>query len=298
MRYSIEEIMIGVPFLEKLPNSAKRAHKITQISPKLHQPIKNIAVRLYNSLCSRDECGIITGFPVSDTYETDGPLGAIILSQYLISVGISVRLILDPPLKQILEHFPWQKSFRKNLQILDITNLTEIPSNLLTIEYPGQNNLGHCHNMNGLRINRIYDKIESKIKKNRPNYWLAIGDGGNELGLGAIRKRVEDTMEYGKFCRCGCGGSIASFLSADDYLLGVTSNFACIVLTYELSRLFSKSFEYSWKLEEEIISQLNYLGIVDGITGGYGTVDALSPKLAEKIIKEIIKFYSDEYYSN
>ncbi|RLI64418.1 MAG: hypothetical protein DRO88_07365 [Promethearchaeia archaeon] len=288
----IEFLLIGAPYIDELPIGAKRAYKITQILPILIQPVKDIAQRLYKSIQKESNLGILTGFPIQGTFETDGPLGAFILGDFLASRRIQVNLILESPLKQKIQQLPWNNSARNYIKFTSISQLDKIPPVMISIEYPGQNIKGICHNMKGYPLSQHIFDIESMIDSEPPKYWLGIGDGGNELGLGKIRSRIIKVIKFGKSCRCECGGGIAAFRSSNEFLLGITSNLASLIITYELSILFGETLKYSWKKETQLLARLNSLGIIDGITGKFGTVDSIPPQLAKKIIGSIIQHYS------
>ena len=51
---------------------------------------------------ARGQILIGTGFPVVDTFETDGPVGAIALYECLVSLGASPILVCGQPLSQAL----------------------------------------------------------------------------------------------------------------------------------------------------------------------------------------------------
>ena len=199
-------------------------------------------------------------------------------------VEISFALISTNPLNVQYSHQLLSKliSFTPFEYINDIKN-----SMLFTIERPGKNIKGICHTMDGQKITHSILPIESEIQKNPPNAWIAIGDGGNELGTGYYRNSIEKVIPDGKCCNCGCEGGITAFEKADRCILSTTSNFGAISLSLELARQKNINWNVPANKVTQIIKILNKYGIKDGVTGEEGTVDGISIELRKKMYEQL-----------
>jgi hypothetical protein len=136
-----------------------------------------------------------TGFPVEDTYETDGPVGAIALYQTLELIGAQPVLVCGKPLSRYLQvdyrvheiavgnKGEWQADTRAALSLLQ-------PEAVVSIERPGLSSEGGYFNMRGEDITDRCACFDYFVElADCPT--IAIGDGGNEIGMGKIRHAVE-----------------------------------------------------------------------------------------------------------
>ena len=129
-----------------------------------------------------------TGFPVLDTFETDGPLGAIAIYEALDTLGFTPVLVCGRPLSDVLV----QRYRVRQLTVGDLSDAKaqassalseETPVAIISIERPGLSNEGRYFNMRGEDISAkcaCFD--EFLIQARCPT--VAIGDGGNEIGMG------------------------------------------------------------------------------------------------------------------
>jgi len=137
-----------------------------------------------------------TGFPVLDTFETDGPVGAIALYQTLETLGLQPWMVCAPPLSTIFEN---QGDYR--VQVLKAQNLEAAqeeaesvlnqlqPDAVIAIERPGIAQDGRYYNMRGEDITArcaFFDPLMTQA--DCPT--IAIGDGGNEIGMGNIANAI------------------------------------------------------------------------------------------------------------
>jgi hypothetical protein len=131
-----------------------------------------------------------TGFPVAGTFETDGPVGAMALYRALAALGARPFIACGAPLSHALaEEYlvlelhagdlaSAQAEADRHLQALQ-------PQAIVAIECPGLTADGRYYNMRG-------DDITAHCHRFDPYMTLAdcptiaIGDGGNEIGMGNI----------------------------------------------------------------------------------------------------------------
>ena len=150
------------------------------------------AARLMDDcVAQRGEVLIATGFPVGDTFETDGPVGAISLYRALDQLGARPTLVCGDPLAAqlsaeyrvlALDHVDTLEEREAQTQ----ATLEQLqPALILAIERPGQAADGDYYNMRGETIGANVVCFDTFFRQTRcPT--IAIGDGGNELGMGKV----------------------------------------------------------------------------------------------------------------
>ncbi len=285
--------LIGTRHLAQLPEGGKRAYQIMHANPPLIQDLKTVAKRFEKAVNSADSVTIATGFPVRGTFETDGPIGAFILGNFLLQQGFSVNITSESELLEAMTQFPWDRSVFSCISFTPTSHLKNISEFFISIERPGQNSQKICHNMRGDDISSMIYNIEDRLEEKPPKYWLAIGDGGNELGLGTLKERIQEVIPFGKKCNCPCDGGIAVERRSSDYVLGMTSNLTALMLTLELAIRFHVKWVYTWETEKELLRILNSHNIIDGVTGQLNSVDGFKPSLTKEIIRHMQTLYND-----
>lgn len=198
-----------------------------------------------------------TGFPVLDTFETDGPVGAIVLYDALLKMGLAPVLVCGDPLySSLVDDYDCLR-----LNIDDNTNaehfaksaLADIePSLLISIERPGLTQDDTYRNMFG-------DDISARCARFDDFFYYAtcpsigIGDGGNEIGMGNISQHL--TSHNIMTSHTGC----------DELLVADVSNWAAYGILGLLSIL--KSEDLLADVNPLVILQyLSSKGSVDGVT--------------------------------
>lgn len=268
-------LLLGTPFKDSLPNTALRAYEILEKS-SINIDLLKILEKIKEELVKSENIYILTGFPCNNFFETDGPLGAFILGNFLSNYHPKVSILVDKSLQEIFQRIRNSVFPSSSIKISETGLVLSFTNTLLiSIEYPGMNENGYQHNMDGNRISFPLFPIEKNILKNPPRYWLAIGDGGNEIGLNALKNGFYQAFPDNKTCKCGCGGSIVPISKADAVLLGFTSNFASIGFALLLSiHLRDHLFSFQEKFSL-ILVELNKNHIFDGITGNRNSVDGI-----------------------
>lgn len=103
------------------------------------------------------------------------------------------------------------------------------PCLFLTIERPGMNAHGVPHTTFGASVLDISARMDDVLKDMAslkvPTF--AVGDMGNELGMGAVSDLVGEITPYGRKCKCGCGGGVAAEAPANFTMMGSISDDAC-----------------------------------------------------------------------
>ena len=151
-----------------------------------------------SALASARHVGLITGFYVPlgtpPAAETDGPVGAALLLHGLNAVGIPSRLATDRPCAPACAAALAAAGLDTPLDIVELdaplaplieTWRTAGISHALSIERCGLAADGRPHNLTGLDISHYTAPLDHLFLAG-PWTTLAVGDGGNEMGMGAL----------------------------------------------------------------------------------------------------------------
>jgi hypothetical protein len=100
------------------------------------------------------------------------------------------------------------------------------PSALITVEKLSPNDKGVIHGVTGISYHDVHANPKFLVDgaRGRGVLTVGIGDGGNEVGFGAIQDTVAEVMPAGKTCQCGCGGGTAAAVATDVLVAAAISN--------------------------------------------------------------------------
>lgn len=103
---------------------------------------------------------------------------------------------------------------------------TITPAVCIAIERGGMNKADKIHNMAGFDTSATMAKIDYLFQRSGIHGipTLAIGDGGNEIGMGNIANDVRNHIPYGAVCQCPCGLGIAPATTVDVLVTAAISN--------------------------------------------------------------------------
>lgn len=220
---------------------------------------------------------IMTGFFIGDldACETDGITGSVILAEYFYKHGMSVTLLTDSKCESVLRQ--GLRSLRLGSQIevvsVDINaDQKEVIKNLkklfyksythfISVERPGKGLRGKYYDMSGRDISRFvfpFDQFYSDFKGVK----IAIGDGGNEIGMGKIPSDIiSENIRQGK--KIGCT------TSCDYLLVSDVSDWSCYALISSLSLIKPD------KLVKNILSKKDISKVLEDIVLKSGAVDGI-----------------------
>lgn len=238
----------------------------------------------------RPRVGILTGFaiPVVDPIvgETDGPLGALFLAWAFETLGIPALLISDrytlPALRFGLDH----RSL--STPLLDSPRPQEIEqcTHLISIERVGPAIDGHCYTMRGRDVTNLSGTMH-RLVTDFPGVTIGIGDGGNEIGMGAIPEAVIAT-------NVPMGERIACRIPTDFLIVAGVSNWAGYSLAAGVAierhtPLPPNMFDP--EPERELLRQMIEAGLlVDGVTGQPTvTVDGLAFDTHAEVLRSLAR---------
>lgn len=198
-----------------------------------------------------------TGFPVLDTFETDGPAGAIALYRALEGQGAEPILVCSEQLAMSLtgdfrvEAMPVGISPQLPERIREV--LANIcPELVVSIELPGRARDGRYYNMRGEDISEHTFCFDDFLTlADCPS--IAIGDGGNEIGMGNLVEALASLDITPSATRC------------DELVIADVSNWAAHGLVAMLSYWSDIDYLSQWD-NREVLEYLAERGSVDGVT--------------------------------
>ena len=144
------------------------------------------------------------------------------------------------------------------------------PAALLSVERVGRNQHNIYHSARGValgtsaaRVDYVFDEAR---QRGIPTF--AVGDGGNEIGMGLIADTVRTHIRYGDHCVCGCGGGIGA-TTAVDYLVPATvSNWGCYAIVAAMAFLEQRpDLLHTAALEGELLHRGVALGLINSPQG-------------------------------
>ncbi|MBR6501605.1 MAG: DUF4392 domain-containing protein [Firmicutes bacterium] len=216
---------------------------------------------------------ILTGFPVRcpDGFhgETDGPSGATNLAAALNRCGVEVWIVTDGPSYPLLKAATAFMAPKTTVLCVEGRQSAALaaewvdriqPTHVISLERPGMAEDGHYHNVRGLIIDDMVTDTEPFYQEARHHgaHTIAIGDGGNELGMGAYRKQVIANVPSGEL--------VCAYQKADWTLASGISNWWGWGIAAMLSVKKGTMLLPTLEQEEELLRVVVEAGGVDGVT--------------------------------
>ena len=238
---------------------------------------------------------IVTGFCILDTMtgETDGPPGALVLGNALSALGKEVAYVTDQYsykiLQQGMQHYPLTVGSpiftitKANSHEEITTMLNEVkPDHIVSIERPGVAMDGKTYSMRGERLDHVIPQLDIMFDTSSEQVYTttAIGDGGNEMGLGSFHDKIAASVPMGQL--------IATITPADYVIPAGISNWGGYAVAGVLSILSGRSLLPAAGTEKEVVNTMVDAGAVDGcIKQRVVSVDGIDFDLYLDVIQQI-----------
>jgi hypothetical protein len=235
------------------------------------------AYRAANALwANRTRVLITTGFFVGGRAETDGPPGAFFLGRALARCGASVGFACEEEHLRLLRvlaeslwreegdgpsvpapeffEFPVADEDASNTLARQITSSWQ-PTAVVAVERCGRTWSGRYRNIRGEDIREWTAQVD-ELFDYAPAVSVGIGDGGNELGMGALS---------GYLAELGIEDPVAT--SVDYLVVAAVSNWGAYGVVAYLSQLAGRDLLPTDAEESLALDLLVLNGAVDGMTG-------------------------------
>lgn len=117
------------------------------------------------------------------------------------------------------------------------------PTCIVFVEKGGPNEKGMFHSILG--SGRSADEMASchllaDLAAQRGVLTIGVGDGGNEIGCGAIIEAVHKVQPFGRVCRCPCRAGVATVTSCDHLVFASVSNWGAYAIAAALAGLLEQ----------------------------------------------------------
>lgn len=236
---------------------------------------------------------IVTGFCIKEKLigETDGPIGAVSLASGLEQLGKKVILVTDKYSKDILSACCSVKKIKAPIEIVPYEGADKFcnslllnyqPSHVVAIERPGRAKDGSSYSMRGEDLSDIIPNTDVLFEKSKELgiTTIAVGDGGNEVGMGKVAQLIVDSVYK--------GDRICAVTSADYLILAGVSNWGGHGLTAALSLLSKTMLLHNSQTETAMLQAMIDVGAVDGRNKKRElTIDGLSLKVNLEILEKL-----------
>ena len=259
-----------------------------------------------------------TGLPVH-IGELDGPPGAIALARTLaLACGVAPILLTDPnqggmlsaaaaslgmytlsPEDVILQ--ARETTHAASLAVIEIpdhdTEAREQAARLIdqlkpvaaiAIEKAGKNEHGIFHNMRKINSSpgkACADQLFSACHSHGI-LTIGIGDGGNEIGMGKIKKELASVFPDMTKCACPCGGSIFADQKTDCLIAACVSNWGAYALAAYLAYARNQPYAaHSGARERQLLegaAKAGYMNLDGFASAG---ADALPVEIHESFVR-------------
>ncbi|MGH4140583.1 DUF4392 domain-containing protein [Clostridium sp.] len=238
---------------------------------------------------------ILTGFYISNASaaENDGPLGTASLANALEKIGKKVVILTDNNCKEVVDICMKLMKVKAKLEVVpgigedsfysELLNKYK-PTHIVSIERPGRAVDNECYSMNGIKLTKYVadcDKLFLRAQE-LGIVTIAVGDGGNEIGMGNIENDIKRYVKNGE--------KICAKSTCDYLIVAGTSNWGAYALVSGLSLLSNKNVFHNYYTEIKMLEKVMSVGGVDGYTGKPSmTVDGI--KLSYNI-GQVVNFNS------
>ncbi|MGH7911799.1 MAG: glutamate cyclase domain-containing protein, partial [Candidatus Dormibacteraceae bacterium] len=233
--------------------------------------------------------------------ESDGPPGTMVLARVLAeALGLRLLLVGEeevlPPLVRLAGEAgavlrSRSYSLGGGAGEARALLLEEAPAALISVERLGRNNRGVFHSSSGRDLSSGKATIDTlfEMAQTAGIPTLGVGDGGNEIGMGAIADTVRRVVPFAARCACGCGGGIAAVTATEVLVTGGTSNWAaCAISDLVACSAGRPDLVHSGADEERLLRFGVELGLVNGLRGTVDPdVDAI-PLAAHRGIADLL----------
>ena len=256
------------------------------------EPLSTLAARrLAAAIGEADTVFIVTGFGVPPNLpfgETDGPPGAAVLARalakgfgahvvlvteqaHLAPVAATANLLghtLDRARSIAVESFPVGIEAGRVAAAGLITK--HRPAAVIFVERPGPNAEGYFHGIRGdccspEGVGHLY--LLADAARGQGVLTIGIGDGGNEVGFGAVRQQIAESLPMAGRCLNGCPSGVVTTVVTDIMVSASVSNWGAYAVAAALAVLRQEpSLLHTPVIERELIAASVAAGARDGAT--------------------------------
>lgn len=234
---------------------------------------------------TRSPVALFTGFYVAHAErpaaETDGPLTVLAIAEALFALGREAVIVTDAPCAPVLYRLVAEAGLPPDVLFVPETTEALHPAlrargveTVFAIERPGRAIDGRCYSMRARDLSAHTLAFDPVFNLRSGYMRLAAGDGGNEIGMGALPRSA-------LFTHIDQGQTIASATGADALIVTGVSHWTSYAIAAAMTALASKDAPV-WRdavsdaRESHRLSAALRAGAVDGVTAlAAPTIDGL-----------------------
>lgn len=212
---------------------------------------------------------LLTGvvMPSIPNGEVDGPIGASVLAAALTTLGRAATVVVPEPMLRVAAAV--RSALRADFEIA--ADGAVGPGDFdaaVAIERLGRNRAGRHHTIYGAPI-ELGDTADDLVEEMTTAGKLTIGfgDGGNEIGFGALYDAAREIVPNGRDCGCPCGDGLVTATATTLVFPVSVSNFGAYATAASLGLLSDRPalLPQTRLLEDAIMAALAE-GALDGGT--------------------------------
>ncbi len=275
----------------------------------------NAAKKLCQTLKAGDTVFIMTGFVLMPfrKAETDGIISSVLLASALVKAFKAKPIIICPEenitavealskllglkLNETIECFTFTKDASKAERCADDILSCVAPKAVISIECAGANEKGVYHNSSGIDVTEVEAKQDILFEKLKDLGVLniAIGDLGNEIGMGAIGEFIKKNIPYAAegSCNCSCGGGLLAKTKADNLITATVSDWGCYSLIAMLAFIFADpEIMHGAETEKAAMITAAESGMIDMSGKAIPAIDGFGTEITcgvTELMKELVK---------
>jgi len=169
--------------------------------------------------------------------EIDGPIGAAVLADALGRLGKQATVTAPRPMERALTEIRRRLNGDFAIRTDDAADASDVDA-AVAVERLGRNRRGQHHSILGapFALDPIADELIERLNQDG-RLTVGIGDGGNEIGFGAIYDYARRIVPYGAECGCPCGDGGVTATSTELLFPVAVSNFGAYALTAAIGLL-------------------------------------------------------------
>lgn len=261
----------------------------------------NSAKKLAETIKENDRVFIMTGFVLMpfNKAETDGVISSFLLARALKTAFGAKPVIVCPKdcisAASALEECAGLETVEVEVFTKDKSEAAEYadkliakynPKAVISIECPGENENGIYHSARGIDVTEVEAKQDILFEKlkNEGILNIAIGDLGNEIGMGAIENCIKE--------RIPLGDKVCVRTKADNIITATVSDWGCYSLIAMLAYLLeSTDIMHGAELEFKAMEAAAKGGLIDMTGNAIPAIDGFGTELTCSIVtvmKELV----------
>ncbi len=144
------------------------------------------------------------------------------------------------------------------------------PDVMFSTERVGRNTNGIYYNMRGRDYGMGRARIDMLFDAGRAAGIpvVAVGDGGNEIGMGLVAEAVKTSVPFGADGDCPCGGGIGAVSGADVLVTAAVSNWGCTAICAAMAlRTGDAALIHAPQMEARLLEVMTANGLINSADG-------------------------------